>query len=80
MTDENSTNGSARFEAEETTHFEIAKLELHEGDRLVVKVDTILTAEHAAQIKSYFRQHVPEGVEVIVIDREISLAVLARPV
>lgn len=60
----------------DTTRFEIAKLELREGDRLVVKCDQVLSAEQTKWIEDRFRGLVPEGVEIIVLGAGMSLAVL----
>jgi hypothetical protein len=57
---------------------EIAKLEMHEGDRLVVKVHTVLSAEQVEAVKQRFQSQVQKGCEVMVIDNLMSLAVLTK--
>ena len=60
----------------DSTRFEIAKLELREGDRLVVKCDQVLSSEQTQWIEDRFRKLIPAGVEIIVLGAGMSLAVL----
>ncbi|WP_338821674.1 hypothetical protein [Bradyrhizobium septentrionale] len=62
----------------ETTRFEIAKLELREGDRLVVKCDQVLSREQARWIEDHFRKLIPESVGLIVLGAGMTLDVLRR--
>lgn len=59
-----------------TGTFEIAKLELHEGDTLVVKIELILSKNQCDYIREKFQQHVPAGVKVLVLNGPLSIAVL----
>ena len=63
---------------QEITRFEIAKLELRQGDALVVKCDEMLNQEQAKRIRATFEHYVPAGTKVIVLDRTLSLEVLQR--
>lgn len=64
---------------DEVIRFEIAKLELHEGDSLVVKVDEVLTLEQTIYVREKFKSYLPdEGYQVIVLGRGMSLEVLCK--
>jgi hypothetical protein len=60
----------------ETTRFEIAKLELRQGDRLVVKCDQVLSRDQVKHIEDLFRELIPEGTKIIVLGAGMTLAVL----
>jgi uncharacterized protein (AIM24 family) len=60
----------------DTTRFEIAKLELRQGDRLVVKCDALLSTEQTRRIEDHFRELVPKGTGIIVLGAGQSLSVL----
>ncbi|KYK50074.1 hypothetical protein A1D31_22445 [Bradyrhizobium liaoningense] len=60
----------------ETTRFEIAKLELRSGDRLVIKCDQVLSRDQIAYIGEHFGPLVPEGVKIIVLGAGMTLEVL----
>jgi hypothetical protein len=60
------------------TQFEIAKLELRDGDKLVVKVDEVLSNEQVAHIREHFRPHLPDSVGLIVFGKGMSLEVLSK--
>jgi len=55
--------------------FEIAKLELREGDILVLRTDLILTREQAESLKARINDEI-SGVKVMVLTGGLSLAVL----
>lgn len=55
--------------------YRVGKLALNPGDMLVVKVDTYLTLDMAAQAKRHFERAVP-GTNVIIIERGVDLSVL----
>ena len=61
------------------TKFEIAKLELHDGDVLVLRTDLMLSRdqirEFHARADEEFSRHFPD-VKVVVLGSGISLAVL----
>jgi hypothetical protein len=61
-----------------TGTFEIARLELRAGDRLVIKVEAHLSRDQEEYIRAHFKQYLPEGVEMLVLDKHMSLSVLAR--
>jgi hypothetical protein len=57
---------------------EIRKLELGPGDVLVVRAREVLSAAAAEHIKGMVEPLVPDGVKVLVIDRQIDLSMLTR--
>lgn len=58
--------------------FEIAKLELHEGDTLVVRVRGMLSHDIKERVSIGAEQLIPDGVKVMVIDDSIELSVLQK--
>lgn len=56
----------------------ISKLELAPGDVLVVHVKAILTREMAMRAREQFREFVPDGVKVLIIDGGTELSKLTR--
>jgi hypothetical protein len=63
---------------DDVTRFEIAKLELREGDSLVVKSDLHLSLEQRKYIEQSLRRFVPDHVKVIVLDSGLTLEVLRQ--
>jgi hypothetical protein len=55
--------------------FEIAKLELHDGDIVVLRTDMILSKEQVEALRARARENFP-GVNVAVLTCGMSLAVL----
>ena len=62
---------------DEVTRFEIAKLELREGDKLVVKTELFLTKDQVKYIEESFKRYVPDN-EVVVVSAGMTLEVLRR--
>jgi hypothetical protein len=62
---------------DEVTRFEIAKLELREGDKLVVRTELILSKEQVAYITERLQPFVPDN-EIIVLTAGLTLDVLRR--
>lgn len=62
----------------ETLRVEIAKLTLSPGDVLVVKVDAYINQEQSINLREQMLSHLPQGIKVIVLAKEISLAILTR--
>lgn len=57
--------------------YRIAKMQLCPGDVLVVKLDVgALSQDMQARAVDYFRAHVPNGVQFMVIDRGVQLSIL----
>jgi len=61
-----------------TPEFEIAKLELREGDTLVVRVQGIVRSDARDRIAAYAKPAIPDGVKIMVIDASIELNVLQK--
>ena len=57
--------------------FGIAKLNLAIGDILVMKVNARLMPQQVEAIKQSVKDSVPDGVKVLVIDKNINLTVLS---
>ena len=57
------------------TKFEIAKLELHEGDMLVLRTDQHLTGDQVMHLKARLNEAFP-GIKTMVLTSGLSLAVL----
>jgi hypothetical protein len=66
----------AKPNANGVTKFEIAKLELHKGDTLVVRTDFILSKVQVKFIAARVRAQVPKGIKVMVLSAGLQLAVL----
>jgi hypothetical protein len=60
------------------TAIEIAKLHLAVGDVLVMRSRELLSREQAIRLRDNAQSLVPEGVKVMVIDRQLELSVLTR--
>ena len=56
--------------------FEIAKLELHDGDMIVLRTDLFLTREQVAHVRERATEQMPKGVKVVILTSGFSLAVL----
>lgn len=63
---------------EEVTRFEIAKLELRAGDKLVVRSEMHLSREQMAHIHDSVKCHLPDDVEVIVLGSGLTVEVLRK--
>lgn len=61
-----------------TTQARIAKLELEEGDTLVVTVPEKLSAEKRMQYVRFMRQSLPTGVKCMILDDGVTLERLRR--
>jgi hypothetical protein len=57
---------------------EIGKLELHQGDVLVVKIDRPVSNEVIDKIRKNLKTLLPEGVTIMIIDRGVSLSILTK--
>jgi hypothetical protein len=57
---------------------QIAKLEVSAGDVLVMKIERHISGETAGRLREMAIGYVPDGVMVMVIDKDISLAVLTQ--
>jgi len=62
----------------EVFRFEIARLELQDGDTLVVKHDQVLSKEQSTYIRNMVEPCVPEGVKVLVLTGGLGLEVLRK--
>lgn len=56
----------------------IAKLTLRPGDLLVVKINHTLEAALADKVGTQIKDHLPNGVRVLLIDNSIELSVLTQ--
>jgi hypothetical protein len=62
---------------DDVTRFEIAKLELRPGDKVVIKTDLFLTKDQVERIKESWLRLVPDN-EIIVITGGMTIEVLRR--
>jgi len=62
---------------DEITRFEIAKLELRPGDKIVIRTELMLTKEQVVYIRERFQPFVPDN-EIIVLTAGMTMEVL-RP-
>lgn len=60
-----------------TLALQIAKIELRPGDRLVVKTDRRLSTGEMLHLKTQLREALPEGVGLMMVGYEMSMAVLS---
>lgn len=60
------------------TKAKITKLDLHEGDTLVVMVPQVLTAEARILYVRFMRDNLPPGVKCMVLDGGVTLDKLKR--
>lgn len=60
-------------------NFQISRLALKPGDRLVVKVDAHVSMDQTKHIREMFSPRLPPDVQIIVIDKSIELSVLSTP-
>jgi hypothetical protein len=58
------------------TRFEIARLELHPGDTLVVRTEQHLSKEQTGYIEGFIKPLIPEGCKVLVLGGGLRLDVL----
>lgn len=56
--------------------YEIAKLDLVEGDTLVISTDMILSVDQVVLLKNSIAPYVPQGVKVMVLTSGMKLSVL----
>jgi predicted type IV restriction endonuclease len=68
--------GRLRRSTSDITKFEVAKLELHKGDILVLRTDQMLSKDKAVLLRKLATQSVPKGVKVMILAGGLSLAVL----
>ena len=59
------------------TKFEIAKLELHDGDMVVLRTDMILNQAQLESLRDRASQQFP-GIKVVILSAGLSLAVLSN--
>lgn len=64
------------MQGDDNLEFRIAKLEVKAGDMLVVKCDGYLSLEMSKKLKQQFKDRLPEGVQVLILDKGLDLAVL----
>jgi hypothetical protein len=65
-----------QFGRSNTTKFEIAKLELHDGDILVLRTELVLSRDQIAALRAYMLPMAPKGVKLMVLSAGLSLAVI----
>lgn len=68
-------NGNVRMKPT----FQISKLKLNPGDRLVVRFDGMLSEVHLKNLRAMIEPELPTDVRAIVIDKMVELSVLAAP-
>ncbi|RJE87971.1 hypothetical protein [Paracoccus onubensis] len=59
---------------------DIRRLEVRDGDTIVVQVARPVTDSIAQSIVDYFKRSVTAEVKVIVIDPDVGISVMSRPV
>jgi hypothetical protein len=62
---------------EEDVEFQIAKLDMRQGDVLVARAMRIIPSEAAARIRAYLERAMP-GTKVVVIDGSLELSVVSK--
>lgn len=62
---------------EEDVEFQIAKLDMRQGDVLVARATRIIPSEAAARIRVYLERSLP-GTKVVVIDGGLELSVVSK--
>jgi hypothetical protein len=67
---------SAKCNEYGVTKFEIAKLELHKGDILVLRTDFMLTQAQVKELSRRARPTLPKGIKLMILSHGLSLAVL----
>lgn len=58
--------------------FNVAKMDIRDGDYLVIRVKSRMTREAAERMRADLKSRLPKGVTALVIDSDADLAVL-RP-
>ncbi len=58
--------------------FEIGKLQLHDGDVLVVKTDRPLSIDATDRVRKHLKGLLPRDVTIMIIDRGVELSVLTK--
>lgn len=55
----------------------IKRLEICEGETLAVMCDRPMSAEQAERLTAYVRERIPAGCKVLVLDKGMTVAVVA---
>lgn len=58
--------------------FEIGKLQLAQGDVLVVRTDRPISQDATDRIRKHLAGLLPQGVTTLIIDRGVELSVLTK--
>lgn len=58
--------------------FEIGKLQLRDGDVLVVKTDRPMSHDATERTRKHLKGLLPQGVTIMIIDRGVELSVLSK--
>jgi hypothetical protein len=58
--------------------YEIAKLELRDGDTVVVKTDLHLTMDQAKALGDRVKEFTPNGIKVLVLASGVTLEILRK--
>ncbi len=58
--------------------FEIGKLQLRDGDVLVVKTDRPLSTDATDRVRKHLKGLLPRDVTIMIIDRGVELSVLTK--
>ena len=58
--------------------FEIGKLQLREGDVLVVRTDRPMSHQATETTRKHLRDLLPRGVTIMIIDKGVELSVLTK--
>ncbi len=58
--------------------FEIGKLQLQDGDILVVKTDRPMSIEATERARKHLKGLLPRDVTIMIIDRGVELSVLTK--
>jgi hypothetical protein len=64
------------FGRTKVNRFEIAKLDLHDGDIVVLRTDMMLTQEQLQYLRDRYRAEFP-GIKVVVLSAGLEIGVLA---
>lgn len=58
--------------------FEIGKLQLKDGDVLVVKTDRPMSHDATERVRKHLKSLLPRDVTIMIIDQGVDLSVLTR--
>jgi hypothetical protein len=58
--------------------FEIGKLQLQNGDVLVVKTDRPMSQDVTERVRKHLKSLLPQGITIMIIDRGVELSVLTK--